>query len=727
MSDHKHCDHGCGCHHDHKHHEHECSCGHDHELHNHGCTCGHEAHDYECSCGHEDRDHRCSCGHEDRDHRCSCGHDHECSCGHNHEDHNHGCACGHEHEHHDHGCACGCGHDHGNDEAAKEELPRLLLALGLFAAGMLLPIAAWLKTALLLACYAVSGCDVLKSAWRSLAKGHMLDENFLMAAASLAAIFIGEMTEGCAVMLFYQVGECCQAYAVGRSRRRVKALLELKADKAFVLRSGEYIAADPAEIHVGEEIRIRPGERVPLDAVVLTGMSEMDTSAMTGESVPRTAQPGEMILAGFVSRNGVITARVEKPLSESSVSRILAMVEQAQERKAPAERFITTFARVYTPIVVGLAVLLAIVPPLFLGGWRTWFYRALTFLVASCPCALVISVPLCYFAGIGAAARRGVLVKGGDSLDALCRVKTFVMDKTGTLTTGEFGVLHVHSAPGFSEEEVLSLIAGAERDSNHPLAAAAVKAAALRGVSVPEMELEEEVAGRGVRARTEDGKLVLAGNAEMMQEHGIALDTLACESDSARIYVSVDGCAVGFLCLQDTIKPGAKQAIAQLHRLGAARTLMLTGDREAPAKAVAAQLGIGEVHAQLLPGDKLKQLERLCAAGGCAFVGDGINDAPALVRADVGIAMGALGSDAAIEAADIVLMTDEMDRLPQALSVSRRVRRLARQNVVIALGVKIAVLVLAMLGMAGMWAAVFADVGVAIICVLNAMRAMRSA
>lgn len=676
MSDHKHCDHDCVCNHDHKHHAHECACGHDHEHHA---------------------------------HECSCGHDHE------------------HHEHHEHGCACGCGHDHGNDEAAKEELPRLLLALGLFAAGLLLPDPAWMKMALLLACYAVSGFDVLKSAWRSLAKGRMLDENFLMAAASLAAIFIGEMTEGCAVMLFYQVGECCQAYAVGRSRRRVKALLELKADKAFVLRSGEYIAADPAEIHVGEEIRIRPGERVPLDAVVLTGMSEMDTSAMTGESVPRTAKPGERVLAGFVSRNGVITARVEKPLSESSVSRILAMVEQAQERKASAERFITAFARVYTPIVVGLAVLLAIMPPLFLGGWRTWFYRALTFLVASCPCALVISVPLCYFAGIGAAARRGVLVKGGDSLDALCRVKTFVMDKTGTLTTGEFGVLHVHPAPGFSEEEVLSLIAGAERDSNHPLAAAAVKAADARGIAAQRMTLEEEIAGQGVRARTEEGKLVLAGNAAMMQGNGIALDALACESDSARIYISVDGRAAGFLCLADQIKPGAKQALAQLHKLGAARTVMLTGDREAPAKAVAAQLGIGEVHAQLLPGDKLEQLERLCAMGGCAFVGDGINDAPALVRADVGIAMGALGSDAAIEAADIVLMTDEMDRLPQALKVSLRVRSLARQNVVIALGVKIAVLVLAVLGMAGMWAAVFADVGVALICVLNAMRAMRSA
>ena len=669
---------------------------------------------------HQHGGHGCNHDHERHEHACSCGHNHE-----HHEYHEHGCACTHGHGHHDHGCACG--HDHGHDEAAKEALPRLLLGLALFAGGMLLPAAAWLKTALLLVCYMVSGFDVLQNAWRSLAKGRMLDEHFLMAAASLAAIFIGETTEGCAVMLFYQVGECCQAYAVGRSRRRVKALLELKADEAFVLRNGEYIAADPAEIDVGEEIRIRPGERVPLDAVVLTGVSEMDTSALTGESVPRTAQPGETVLAGFVSRNGVITARVEKPLGESSVSRILLMVEQAQERKAPAERFITRFARVYTPIVVGLAVVLALVPPLFLGGWRTWIYRALTFLVASCPCALVISVPLCYFAGIGAAARRGVLVKGGDSLDALCRVKTFVLDKTGTLTTGEFGVVHVHSAPGFSEADVLALIAGAEKDSRHPLAAAAVKAAAARGAAARTLSLEEEIAGRGVRARTPEGKLVLAGNAAMMQESGVALDALACESGSARIYVSVDGRAAGFLCLEDRIKPGARQAIEQLHRLGAARTVMLTGDREAPARAVAAQLGVGEVHAQLLPGDKLARLESLCAAGGCAFVGDGINDAPALVRADVGIAMGALGSDAAIEAADIVLMTDEMDRLPQALAVSQRVRRLARQNVVIALGVKVAVLALAVFGMAGMWAAVFADVGVALLCVLNAMRAMRSA
>ena len=398
----------------------------------------------------------------------------------------------------------------------------MLLALALFAAGMALPGPAMLKMALLLACYIVSGHDVLASAWRSLTKGRMLDENFLMAVASLAAIAIGEMTEGCAVMLFYQVGECCQAYAVGRSRKQVKTLLSLKAEAAFVLRGGEYIAVDPADVRVGEEIRVRPGERVPLDAVVLSGMSEMDTSALTGEGAPRVAEPGESILAGFVSKNGVVTARVEKPLAESSVSRILSMVEQAQERKASAERFITVFARVYTPIVVGLAAALAIVPPVILGGWREWIYRALTFLVASCPCALVISVPLCYFAGIGSAARRGVLIKGGDSLDALCRVKAFVLDKTGTLTTGAFSVSHVHPAAGYTQEDVLSLIAGAERDSNHPLAVAAVKEAAARGLTAGEMTMEEEIAGRGVRARTADGKLVLAGNAALMQENGVS-------------------------------------------------------------------------------------------------------------------------------------------------------------------------------------------------------------
>lgn len=708
MGEHKH--ENCCCH-EHEHH-HSCTCDHEHEHeHEHGCACGHD-HEHE----HHDHEH---------EHSCCCDHDHEhsCSCSHEHK-HDHGCGCGHDH-HHEGGCSCGCGHDHGNDEAAKEELPRLMLALALFAAGMLLPVPAAMKTALLLACYAVSGCDVLRSAWRSLTKGRMLDENFLMAVASLAAIAIGEMTEGCAVMLFYQVGECCQAYAVGRSRKQVKALLSLKADEAFVLRGGEYVAADPADVQVGEQIRVRPGERVPLDAVVLTGMSEMDTSALTGEGAPRAAEPGEHILAGFVSKNGVVTARVEKPLGESSVSRILAMVEQAQERKAPAERFITVFARVYTPIVVGLAAALALLPPMILGGWREWIYRALTFLVASCPCALVISVPLCYFAGIGSAARRGVLIKGGDSLDALCRVKAFVLDKTGTLTSGAFSVSHVHPAAGMSEEDVLSLIAGAERDSNHPLAVAAVKEAAARGLIAGEMTLEEEIAGRGVRAKTADGKLVLAGNAAMMQEAGVSFDGIDCQSDSARIYVSRDNQAVGFICLEDVIKPGAKAALGRLYELGVLRVVMLTGDREAPAKAVAQELGICEVYAQLLPGDKLELLEAICKEGGCAFVGDGINDAPALVRADVGIAMGALGSDAAIEAADVVLMTDEMDRLPQALTVSRRVRMLARQNVVIALSVKIAVLVLAAFGMAGMWAAVFADVGVALLCVLNAMRAMR--
>ena len=664
-------------------------------------------HEHECG----SHDHGCSC-HEHLQHDCGCGHEH----------HGHTCGCGHHHEHHDHGCTCG--HDHGDDGAAKKQLPRLLLALLLFAVGMILPAPQGLKTALLLACYAVSGYEVIISAWRSLIRGRMLDENFLMTAASLAAIGIGEMTEGCAVMLFYQVGECCQAYAVGRSRKRIKALLSLKAEEAFVLRGGEVVSADPAEVMVGEQIRVRPGERVPLDAVVLTGMSEMDTSALTGESLPRTAETGDVILAGFISCSGVVTARVEKPLAESSVSRILSMVERAQERKAPVERFITVFARVYTPIVVGLAALLAVLPPMMLGNWQTWIYRALTFLVASCPCALVISVPLCYFAGIGSAARQGVLIKGGDSLDALCRVKAFVLDKTGTLTTGAFRVQHVHPAKGYSEADVLAVIAGAERDSNHPLAIAALQEAKARGVEAMNMTLDKEISGRGICAKTADGKLALAGSEAMMRENGVSFDLLDCDSSGARIYAALDGKAVGCLCLSDAIKPGAKQALDSLKALGV-RTVMLTGDREDPAQAVAQALGIEEVHAQLLPGEKLNKLENLLAQGGCAFVGDGINDAPALVRSDVGIAMGALGSDAAIEAADIVLMTDELDRLPQALSAARRVRMLARQNVGIALLVKIAVLLLAALGMAGMWAAVFADVGVALICVLNAMRAMR--
>jgi len=689
----------------------------DHQPRESVCCCNHQQEEISCGCKHEM--HSCSCAHEHEEHQ------HGCACGCAHEEHDHSCSCGHDHGSHEHGCTCGCGHDHGGDEDAREELPRLLLALGLFAAGLLLPIPAWLKAALLLACYVVSGHDVLANAWRSLTKGRMLDEHFLMAVASVAAIAIGEMTEGCAVMLFYQVGECCQAYAVGRSRKRVKALLALKADEAFALRSGEFTAVDPAEVAVGEEIRVRPGERVPLDAVVVSGMSEMDTSALTGESIPRNAQPGDSVLAGFVAKNGVITARVEKPLSESSVSRILSLVEEAQERKAPAERFITAFARVYTPIVVGLALLLALVPPLLLGGWRMWIYRALTFLVASCPCALVISVPLCYFASIGAAARQGILIKGGDSLDALCRVKAFVLDKTGTLTTGAFSVYHVHPADGYGEDDVLAMIAGAERDSNHPLAQAAVNEAEVRGIAPVHAQLVSEMAGRGVQAAAADGKVILAGNATLMRESGVAFDEADCGVDGARIYVSVDGKAVGFICLQDVIKPGAKEAIAQLKVQGVGRMVMLTGDREAPAQAVADELGVDEAHAQLLPQDKLNLLENICAQDAAAFVGDGINDAPALMRADVGVAMGALGSDAAIEAADIVLMTDGMDRLPRMLSISRRVRRIARQNVAIALGIKVGVLLLAALGMAGMWAAVFADVGVALICVLNAMRAMR--
>ena len=445
----------------------------------------HDHDEQDCTCGHEHHEkHDCCCGHEHH-------HEHEHACGHEHHD-GQGCSCGHDHDHD----GCGCGHDHGDDEEAKEELPRLILALALFAAGMLLPVSPLAKTLLLLSCYVVSGFGVLRAAVRSLCRGRMLDENFLMAVASLAAIAIGEIDEGCAVMLFYQVGECFQDYAVGRSRKQVKALLAIKPEEAFVLRDGAYAAVDPAQVQVGEEIRIRPGERVPLDAVVLTGMSEMDTSALTGESVARNAEPGDTVLAGFVSRNGVITARVTKPLAESSVSRILTMVEEAQERKAPVERFITVFARVYTPIVVGLAAVLAIVPSVILGGWRVWVYRALTFLVASCPCALVISVPLCYFAGIGSAARRGILIKGGDSLDALCRVKSFVLDKTGTLTTGDFSVCHAHPAAGFAEEDVLALIAGAERDSSHPLAQAAIREAEARGIAA-----QADAGARDRRAR----------------------------------------------------------------------------------------------------------------------------------------------------------------------------------------------------------------------------------
>lgn len=650
-------------------------------------------------------------------------HLHGCSCG--QDQHDQSCTCGHNHEAHEHGCSCGCGHDHGSDEAAKKELPRLMLALALFVSGLLLPVPAAVKTVLLAACYAVSGYDVLMSAVRSLVAGRVLGEHFLMAAASLAAMAIGEMTEGCAVMLFYQVGECCQAYAVGRSRRQIKSLLALKAEEAYVLRGGEFTAADPAEVKVGETIRIRPGERVPLDGVVLSGVSGMDTSALTGESVARTAEPGDCVLAGFVVKDGVITARVEKPLSESSVSRILHMVEEAQERKASVERFITVFARVYTPAVVGLAVLLAALPPLFLGGWCVWLYRALTFLVASCPCALVISVPLCYFAGIGAAARRGILIKGGDTLDALCRIRTFVLDKTGTLTTGEFAVTHVHPAAGFDEDEVLSLIAGAEKDSHHPLAAAAVRAAQERGIMREDIALESEAAGRGVFARTADGETVMAGSEAMMRENGVVIEESGCNEDGARIYAAIGGKYAGMICMADTLKQGAMEAMAALKALGVQQTVMLTGDREAPAKAAALAAGVDDVRAQLLPQDKLSALEEICSAGGAAFVGDGINDAPAIMRADVGIAMGAMGSDAAIEAADVVLMTDELIRLPDTLRIARRVRKLAQQNVAFALAVKTGVLALAAFGYAGMWAAVFADVGVALVCVLNAMRAMR--
>jgi len=402
----------------------------------------------------------------------------------------------------------------------------------------------------------------------------------------------------------------------------------------------------------------------------------------------------------------------------------MTMVEQAQERKAPVERFITRFARVYTPVVVGLAALLAVVPPVVLGGWKDWMHRALTFLVASCPCALVISVPLCYFAGIGAAARRGILIKGGDSLDALSRIKQFVLDKTGTLTTGVFSVTHVHPQRGYTQEDVLSMIAGAEKESNHPLAAAAVAYAKGCGVQAAQISPEKEIAGRGVQARAEDGQIVLAGNLALMQENGVQFETTECEEESARIYVACGGCAVGMIGLQDTPKDGAKAALDALRRMGVEKTVMLTGDRQAPAEAIAGMLGVDEVHAQLLPGDKLHRLEEICRSAPSAFVGDGINDAPALARADVGVAMGALGSDAAIEAADVVLMDDDPMKIAKAIKISRKCLRIVKQNIAFALIVKAVCLVLGALGMANMWIAIVADVGVMILAVLNAIRCL---
>lgn len=615
---------------------------------------------------------------------------------------------------------------------------RIIAASVLFAAGELVPLAGLWKLIFYLPAYVIIGGDVLKRAARNILRGQVFDENFLMSIATLGAFataFYDQVSgaasmvgydEAVAVMLFYQVGELFQSYAVGKSRASISSLMDIRPDYANIRKEGELVQVSPEEVGVGDLIVVKPGEKIPLDGTVVSGTSMVDTAALTGESVPREVVQGANAISGCINLNGLLEIKVSRPFGESTVAKILDLVENASGKKARTENFITRFARYYTPAVVVSALLLAVVPPLFLGGWANWVHRALIFLVVSCPCALVISVPLSFFGGIGGASKRGILVKGSNYLEALSKTEIVVFDKTGTLTKGTFEVTKVVPAQGVSEGQLLRAAALAESYSDHPISLSLRRAwgGTLADAQVSDAQ---EIAGHGVRAQVE-GKLVLAGNARLMQAENIHFTLL--QGAGTVVYVAQQGQFIGAVLISDTVKPEAKTAIASLRKAGIRKTVMLTGDAAATGEAVAAQLGLDEVHAQLLPGDKVAEVEDLLAQktaqGQLAFVGDGINDAPVLSRADIGIAMGGLGSDAAIEAADIVLMDDDLAALPLAIRIAQKTLKIVRQNIVFALAIKLGVLVLSALGAASMWAAVFADVGVSVLAILNASRALNT-
>lgn len=610
--------------------------------------------------------------------------------------------------------------------------------------------------ALFLAAYVIIGGDVVKNALRNIGRGQVFDENFLMMIATVGAFFVGDYPEAVAVMLFYQVGECFQSYAVGKSRKSITALMDIRPDYANVLRDGDWTEVEPDEVLVGECIMVRPGERIPLDGVIEKGSSSLDTMALTGESAPRDVAEGDEVISGCVNKNGVLEVKVSKPYGESTVARILDLVENASSKKAKAENFITKFAKYYTPVVVICAALLAVLPPVVLGGgWSDWIYRALSFLVISCPCALVISIPLSFFGGLGGASKEGILIKGSNYLEALADTEVVVMDKTGTLTKGNFAVSKVVlsenvgntgivavkpediSVAAKSDDEtmgreermqavLLQLAAYAESYSNHPISKSLL-AAYGREVDVSLIQDAQEIPGHGVAVKV-GNREILAGNEKLLASRDISFE----QADEAGtlIYIGEDNRYLGYILIEDEIKKDAEKAIRDLKASGVKKIVMLTGDHEKVAAKVAENLSLTDYYAELLPGDKVSKVEELFTEkpekGKLAFVGDGINDAPVLARADIGIAMGGLGSDAAIEAADVVIMTDEPSKIARAMKISRKTLAIVKQNIVFAIGIKVLVLLLAAAGMASMWAAVFADVGVAVIAILNAMRALRA-
>jgi len=669
------------------------------------------------------------------------GHDHGHS--HSHGNHSHTHAHGdsqgqaHEHGSHagndhsdtdDHDAHAGHSHEHGAGQT-KVLLARLAAGSVLLAAAIWSPLEGWAQFALYALAYLIAGGDIVLQASKNIIRGQVFDEYFLMSVATLGAFAIGEYPEGVAVMLFYQLGELFQGMAVNRSRKSIQSLMDIRPDYANILTGSgdETRRVSPEDVRIGDRIVVKAGERVPLDGIVRAGRSMVDTSALTGESVPRELEPGSDVLSGFVNKNGLLTIEVTKTFGESTVSKILDLVQNASSRKAKTEHFISKFARYYTPVVVILAAVIAFVPPLILSGatFADWIYRALVFLVISCPCALVVSIPLGFFGGIGAASRNGILIKGSNYLEALNDVKVVVFDKTGTLTKGVFKVTAIRPEGGRTEEELMKLAAIAEANSNHPIAES-IRAAWAKAIPTQGVEGYDEVAGHGIKVSV-DGREVLAGNAKLMKQAGISYTTP--ETAGTIVHVAEAGTYVGHLIIADEVKDDAAAAIQALKKLGIRKTVMLTGDAKAVGEAVGRELGVDEVYAELLPQDKVERLEQLEAAKSpkekMVFVGDGINDTPVLARADVGVAMGGLGSDAAIEAADVVIMTDEPSKLASAIRIAKRTRMIVWQNIAFALGVKAIFLLLGVFGIATMWEAVFSDVGVTVLAVLNAMRVLR--
>ena len=616
----------------------------------------------------------------------------------------------------------------------KTMLYRIIIAAVLVAAvtvlEKILELNVWIAAVLYMVPYFVIGYDILKKAWKGILKRQVFDENFLMAVATVGAIALGEFREGVAVMLFYQIGELFQSVAVGKSRKNIAALMDIRPDYANIVVDGQIEKVDPDEVEIGTIIVVNPGEKVPIDGIIIEGNTSLNTSALTGESVPRDAACGDEVISGCINLTGTIHIRTTKEFGDSTVSKILDLVENSSLKKSRSENFITKFAKYYTPAVCYSALALALIPPIFnmiMGNpaaWQTWIIRALTFLVISCPCALVISIPLSFFGGIGCASTNGILVKGSNYLEALAATKYIVFDKTGTLTKGVFGVTGNYPENGFSQDELLYYAAYAESGSSHPISLSLKKAYADK------LELErvsgiEEVAGHGVKAVV-DGKKVAAGNIKLMNKVGASVTSE--HDDGTAVYVAIDGVYAGCITISDVVKPTSKEAIAGL-KAGGIKTVMLTGDTARTAQRVGTELGLDEIHSELLPADKVAQVERLLGEKGAkenlAFVGDGINDAPVLSRADIGVAMGALGSDAAIEAADVVLMDDDPAKLALAMRISTRTLTIVRQNIVFALAVKLVCLLLGAIGIANMWVAIFADVGVMVLAVLNATRALR--